>query len=323
MDDLNTKDNTYSDKDRKQVQTTVQEAVFPMISSGQTWYFYCGTPWRDDDLLNYLKSTKDFRHIWLPAQEGGKEDGAPTCPDVKDIRALEGDKRRMGTRAYTCQMLLNPKGAMGQTLKLNWLHTYPADKIDPAWEKVLGVDYASTQYELGEKENDRFSIALEYIIPGGGQSVVKDGYVGNLSQGEAQQKLMQWAEMYNPKLIGIENLGTGRELYSHCVTNTRLPVVPSKLKNKNIGYWVETELAPLCEFGKVLFSTEDTEFLQVFRDEWAGYKCGAKHDDTLASVWHATKMAMPNLENITDVEGFKPAPVKKQIHPSIWLARAE
>jgi hypothetical protein len=321
MDDLNTKDNTYSDKDRKQVQTTVQEAVFPMIVSGQTWYFYSGTPWRDDDLLNYLKSTMDFRHIWLPSQEGGKEDGAPTCPDVKDMKDLEGDKRRMGSRSYTCQMLLNPKGAMGQKLKLNWLHTYPAEKIDPTWEKVMGVDYASTQYELGEKEQDRFSLTLEYLIPGGGV-VVYDGFVGHLSQGEAEHKVMQWAEMYNPKLIGVENLGTGRELYSHLIRNTRLPIVPSKLKNKNIGYWVETELAPLCEFGRVLFSSADTEFLNQFREEWAAFP---GHDDTLASTWHATKMAMPNLGSITDEEGYKSdAPVKKkQKHPAVWFAQAE
>jgi len=236
------------------------------------------------------------------------------------MKDLEGDKRRMGSRSYTCQMLLNPKGAMGQRLKLNWLHTYPAEKIDPSWEKVLGVDYASTQYELGEKEQDRFSITLEYIIPGGGQSVVYDGYVGHLSQGEAEHKVMQWAEMYNPKLIGVENLGTGRELYSSLIRNTRLPIVPSKLKNKNIGYWIETELAPLCEFGRVLFSSADTEFLNQFREEWASFP---GHDDTLASTWHATKMAMPNLENITDHDGFTPAPKKKAKHPAVWFAQAE
>jgi hypothetical protein len=322
LDDLNTKDNTYSDKDRKQVQTTVQEAVFPMIVPDLTWYFYCGTPWRDDDLLNYLKATKDFRHVYFPAQEDGREDGKPMWPEKWSARALEGELRRMGSRGYICQMLLNTKAAMGQILKLNWLHTYPADKIDPTWEKVMGVDYASTQYELGEKEKDRFSLTLEYLIPGGG-TVVYDGFVDNLSQGEAEQKVMQWAEMYSPKLIGVENLGTGRELYSHLIRSTRLPVVPSGLKNKNIGYWIETELAPLCQFGRVLFSSADTEFLSQFREEWVGYKSGAKHDDTLASTWHATKMAMPNLENITNVGDFNPVPKKKLKHPAVWLAQAE
>jgi hypothetical protein len=319
MDDLNTKENTYSPLDRKKVQSTVQESIFPMIVP-ETWDLYSGTPWMDDDLIAYLKSTRDFRHVYLPAQENGQEGGVPTWPEKFPMEVLQSWKRRMGSRAYACQMLLNTKAAMGQVLLLKWLKFYPSTKIERTWRKVLGVDYASTQYELGEKEKDRFAIALEYEIPGGG-AVLADGFVGNLSQGEAEQKVMQWAEMCSPHEIGVENIGSGRELYSSLIRSTRLPVRPSKLKNKNIGYWVETELAPLCEFGRLMISDEPTEFLQAFQNEWAGYP--NEHDDTLAAVWHATKMAMPNLENITAGDYVVNDRKKKNVHPAVWFAKAE
>jgi hypothetical protein len=321
MDDIDSETNTYSDKERAQTRKFLTDTAFPMIIPRKTWYFYNGTPWRDDDSMAYLEATGAFVVDSFPAQEGGLETGEPTWSELFDAKELELCRRRMGSLGYARMMLLDIKAVMGQVLKVNWLHTYPYDKIDRSWEKVLGVDYASTQYELGEKEKDRFALCLEHLIPGGG-TVVGDGFVGNLSQGEAEYKLMQWAEMYNPSRIGVEDLGTGREFYTHLIRNTRLPVVPSKVQNKSKGVRFEKELAPLFEFSRIMLSSADTDFLKAFRDEWISYPNG-KHDDTLDAVWHATKMAMPNLENITNVGDFNPVPKKKQKHPAVWFAQAE
>jgi hypothetical protein len=321
MDDIDTETNTYSDKERAQTRKFITDTAFPMIVPKKTWYFYNGTPWRDDDTIAYLKSTGAFVHDFCPAQEDGKETGAPTWPEMFDEKELELCRKRMGSLGYARMMLLDIKAAMGQVLQVKWLHTYPYDKIDPLWPKVFGVDYASTQYETGEKEQDHFALCVECLIPGGG-AIVIDGFVGNLSQGEAEYKLMQWFEMYSPTRIGVEDLGAGREFYSHLIRNPRLPVVPSKVGNKSKGVRFEKELAPLFEFNKIMLSSQDNEFLKAFRDEWISYPNG-KHDDTLDAVWHATKQAIPNLENITDVEGFTPAPKKKQKHPAVWFAQAE
>lgn len=321
MDDIDTETNTYSDKERAQTRKFLTDTAFPMIIPKKTWYFYNGTPWRDDDSMAYLEATGAFIVDSFPAQEDGKETGNPTWPEMFDARELELCRKRMGSLGYARMMLLDIKAIMGQVLKVNWLHTYPYDKIDPMWPKVFGVDYASTQYEIGEKEKDRFSIGVECMIPGGG-AIVIDGFVGNVSQGEAELKLMQWAGMYKPIRIGVEDLGAGREFYSRLIRNPNLPVVPSKVGNKSKGVRFEKELAPLFEFNKIMLSSQDNEFLKEFRDEWVSYPNG-KHDDTLDSVWHATKQALPNLENITNVEGFMPIPKKKIKHPSVWLAQAE
>ncbi len=323
IDDINTEKNTYSDRERAQVIKTLQDTILPMAVPNKTWLDVVGTPWRADDSLAWLKSTGAFDCLWLPAQEDGLETGAPTWPEVFDEKALAFQKQILMEIGYARQMLLNLNAAMGQTLKLEWLHTFPHQEVNPSWERIMGVDYASTDFARGTKSKDDFVIALGYLIPGGGV-IITDGYADQLSQGEAEIKLVQWADNFQPRLIGIEDVTESRQFYQSMVRNTRLPVWPSPVHNRNKGDRFEKDLGPIFQFGRMKLSDELNPFLKKFKDQWIAFPRNSTHDDTLDGVWHLSQAAQQcgALKTVTSDYTKKPPPKKKKESIYELLARA-
>jgi hypothetical protein len=56
--------------------------------------------------------------------------------------------------------------------------------------------------------------------------VLVDGFRDRVSQGEAEQKLKALASVYNPVLVGVENIGKGEEFYGLMLRTSSLPLIP-------------------------------------------------------------------------------------------------
>jgi hypothetical protein len=197
--------------------------------------------------------------------------------------------------------MLDLEATKGQILLKDWIHYYPADKIDPSWPVYFGIDYASVQDRLKHKDRDYFVLAIMRAIPFGGLILV-DGYRGHLTKCEALNTVTGYAAQY-PTLqkVGVESIGKGEEFYndlllSNDVNGKPLPLMEIKHGRRSKGERFEEWLAPRFQMSRIWVCATPTPFLMEFENEWLMYPNG-EHDDCLDGVYmcaFAGEGAMPS-----------------------------
>ena len=302
LDDIDTEENTTSDRERQGIRDILTGTVFSRISPATTWTWMIGTPWNEQDSIHYVLSTGQFEHARTPILT----DGLPTWPEKFPAEAIDAARDIMGPVKFARGMLLDLEAAKGHTLKEDWLGPYPSDQIDEKLPVFMGVDYASTADALKHKERDFFAIAIMRLTPRG-ELVLVDGFRGQISQAEAEQKLMSVVIMY-PTLqqIGVETIGKGEEYYELMMrAKVFLPLMPipsHKGEARTKGGRFETVLAKLFQRGSLKVSNSPNPFVRSFRDEWLSWDgTQSSHDDTLDAVYMAVRaaeghIALPTLQ---------------------------
>jgi hypothetical protein len=297
VDDINDESNTYSSKMSEGVIKILTGTIFP-TKAPDAWEIFIGTPWTQNDVLAYVKSIGDYvcskTPIFAP-------DGASTWPERFPVDTIEKKRRESGTIQFARMYLLDLTAAVGVFLKAEWLHAYPNEKIQSSWPRYFGVDYASAGDKIKDTGRDNFTVAIGCALPGGGVVLI-DGFVGRLSQGEAELKLKALAMMYNPALIGIEAIGKGEEFHSLMLRTSNLPIMPYP-SSKSKGIKFEVQMAPLFESSRAWVSDVETPFMKAFRDEWVGWP-NADHDDTLDAVYYMCRTTAANLMPEPDSDNF-------------------
>lgn len=105
------------------------------------------TRWHEDDIAGRLMAAPEFkfwRHIDLPAFAGpndalGRPEGAALWPEKFDEVALEGQRARIGTRAFTAlyqQQPAPPEGAAIQRTWWRWYDDHDCPKTE-AFEQII------------------------------------------------------------------------------------------------------------------------------------------------------------------------------------------
>ncbi|MGH2582278.1 MAG: hypothetical protein ACRDFQ_05220 [Anaerolineales bacterium] len=242
-----------------------------------------GTPWRDDDALARLAATRRFRSVSTPIWRRGK----PTWGARFPKRRIEELRELVGEAEFARMYLLDPKAAQGVHLKAEWLNEFPLENVQPHWPVVMGVDYASTGDVLKSSRRDYFAVAVGRAIPGGGGIVLVDGLRARLSQGEAEEQLVELAGRY-PTLaaIGVEAVGKGEE-YFHLMQRSYLQLPLEKMQPGGMkkGQRIEGGMGLMFQRRHAWIANVQTPFLRAFRDEWLAWPRGS-HDDTLdAAAW--------------------------------------
>lgn len=319
-DDIHDEKNTQSDRQLASVKKFYTDTLNQVFMEGciEVWDF---TPWLDNDLYAYLKTTGAYKTVKTPllvpvnkddprAEQWPEDPLIPLSgkyyyrywPEAWPWERISKKYRQSGATGFARMYLLDLAATKGLNLKKEWLHYYPAKDINPSWPVFMGVDYASTPDKLRHKDRDYFALALARAIPGGG-IVVFDGLRQHLSKGEALETMAAYANMYpNYIMIGVESIGKGEEFYNDLVFMNdvhgrvlKLMSIPhhEKSKGKRFIEW----LAPRCQMARIWFSDVENEFLRHFHDEWLGWQSGAKHDDVLDAVYMCALAA----------EGFLPS----------------
>jgi predicted phage terminase large subunit-like protein len=189
--------------------------------------------------------------------------------------------------------LLDLNAAKGTALKEEWLHKYPSLQIGMNWPVVIGVDYASAVDKLKDRERDYFTIAVVKEVPGGG-GVLVDGYRGRLLQGEAEEKLKSFVQMYqSTRLVSMEAIGKGEEFVNLLVRTAAFPIHRVTSHRGTKGQRYEKVMVPLFRNGNMWITDQACDFITHFIDEWLTYP-NQRHDDSLDAVYMAI-MAMTNL----------------------------
>jgi len=290
LDDIHDENNTSSARELEKVRKIVLGTILP-TATADTLIVVIGTPWTENDMLAYLKSTGYFISVKTPV----KTDGELAWPERFTEKEVSKQRRIIGDVEFARMYLLDLESTKGVHLKREWLHDYPAHKIDPGWPVMIGVDYASTADAHSGSNRDYFAAAVGRVLPGSSGVVVVDGIRAKLSQGEAEMSVKQLAERYpTTQIIGIEAVGKGEEFYNLLLRSSRLPVIPMHTGKKSKGVRFEKGMAPLFQFGRVFISEIDNDFLHAFREEWVKWP-GAEHDDTLDAVYWMLYAGAPHL----------------------------
>ncbi len=307
VDDIHDEENTSSDRQMNRVKKFYTDTLGPCIME-DAWEIWNFTPWLDNDLYAYLKSTGAYKSIKTPLLEkvDEKDPRRDKWPEDERIpmsgqfyyrywpEAWSWDRitkkyLQSGAIGFARMYMLDLEATKGINLKQEWLHKYPANEIDPSWPVFFGIDYASTVDKLKNRDRDYFAMAIARAIPGGG-IVIIDGIRRHMSRGEAIQTVLAYMGMY-PSLqqIGVEAIGTGKEFYNDLLLANDIggrvpPLMQITHGRKGKGERFENWLAPRCQAARIRFSNIENEFLRNFYDEWLSWPNG-KHDDCIDSVF--------------------------------------
>lgn len=318
FDDFHDAENTRSAREMRNIVEIIESNLTPTWNRPEGHPVLAGacTLWDEKDGYHALMRTGLFEHVMTPifsvdrdgdveyegiAHHGEKIKLAwPEAFPMDRIMGIEAQDPLHFPMNYLCDLT----SAKGVALKKEWLHEFPIEKIDPSWPVYFGIDFASTEDKLRDKNRDYFALAIGRVIPGGGVALV-GGFREKLSTGEAITKVKALAAMYPTlQVVGVEKWGKGEEFKTQLLYTTNLPVLPLPLEGSAVrskGKRYQDELAPMFMMSRAWIADVKDDFLLAFQDEWIGWDGGKSktgHDDTLDAVyWMCVSAAghlMPN-----------------------------
>jgi hypothetical protein len=311
FDDFHDEQNTRSAREMRNIVDTIEKNIIPTWTRPEGHPTLAGacTFWDDNDGYHSLLKTGLFKHIRTPIftldlnsdviYPGITYNGQRiklTWPEAFPLEKVV-EIERQNPVWFPVMYLCDLNALHGTVLKKEWLHEYPVDQIGESWPVYFGVDFASTEDKLKEKEHDYFAIAIGKAIPGGGMVLI-DGFRAKISTGECIAHLKAFAMKY-PTLVtaGVEKWGKGETFKDMLLYTTNLPILPcpfegSAVKSKGQRFQGEGGLAPMFVDGRLwIASGEQGDFIKDFKEEWIAWDGDASrtgHDDCLdAVVWMA------------------------------------
>ncbi|MBT3239381.1 MAG: hypothetical protein HON98_02635 [Chloroflexi bacterium] len=313
LDDIHDEQNTRSARELALVEKIVTGTILPTCTP-DTQQVIIGTPWVENDVLGYLKSTGEYLSVKTPILREEDAIKIPVWPDRFGLEEIERQRKLAGEVEFSRMYLLDLKAVSGVFLRREWLQKFPVEKIDPQWPVVMGVDYASAADGLVAGKRDYFAVAIGRALPGGAGMVLTDGFRGRVSQGEAEEILKKLAGIYpSIQIIGVEAVGKGEEFFHLMLRRSRLPIRAVQPGGKSKGIRFERGMAPLFEFGRVWLSDLETPFIRAFEEEWVKWPQG-EHDDCLDAVYWMLYVGVPHL-----LGGNRERKNTKKVNPFIGL----
>lgn len=308
LDDIHDENNTRSEREMDGVKSSLTANLLPTMSrpGEKPFIAVAYTPWKANDAYAFLKNTGLLQQVRTPVVR----DGVYTWPDAFGEEVVEKWRRALGSLEFARMYLCDLTAAQGVTLKREWLHYYPQERINPSWPVFFGVDFASTTDKLKNGKTDYFCLAVVRVIPMGGVVLI-DGIRDKLPTGEAFERVKAMAAMYpGLRTIAVEKWGKGEEFFNLLRGSTSLPVIPMPIKGtaaKSKGQRFEKEMAPMFEYSRVWLSDADNAFVRAFVGEWVGWPNG-EHDDTLDAVYWACMASAGHLmpeQEMADLPGLE------------------
>lgn len=306
VDDIHDITNTESVKELRKTVTTVTSTILP-TKTEETWTVFIGTPWIKKDVLDSMKRTGEYSSVRTPVYDlaEGEEEGPEyhyednrrvrlTWPEVFDLDLIERKRKEVsieGPFEFDRMYKLDIEKTAGIALKRDWLHEFPAEKVNPTWPVIISVDYATVLAEAAHKGSDRdwFALSIFRFIPYLNALVLMGGVREQLTQGEAElrvkavglgQSYLQW--------VAIETVGKGEEFYSLLYRTSRLPVIGVHTGKRSKVARHEKETAPLFMTNRIFITDTPDDYVLQFIREWIGFPLLGT-DDTLDSVWVGAK----------------------------------
>lgn len=307
IDDINDENNTSSKKELRSVLKILQDTILPTEVPG-TWRIFVGTPWVEDDVLNYVKATGEYDFMDTPVYEVTDADPNGrdvielwgqvvrlTWPAVINAEYLRRKRNEIGEIGFSRMYLLDLKRREKALFKYQ---LYPSEAVRYSWPLVGGVDYAGVgnAYTNITNKNDYFALCYLAKLPGGG-AVVIDGVLERCTQAEAEGYILRAQEIYPNWLhTVVESDGRGEELIQVLRRHPSLRIVPHHTRGRAKQDRFMMGISPWLENGMVRISDAETPFLQELRRELDTYPF-CEYDDALDALYYAMA-GMPDVLRI-------------------------
>jgi hypothetical protein len=319
FDDFHDDQNTRSTREMKNIVDTIEKNIVPTWTrpgKGHPVLAGACTFWDEGDGYHSLLRTGLFKHTRVPIFElddtsniiypGIAHHGARirlAWPEAYPLEKIVEIERRDPVW-FPVMYLCNLEALKGTVLKKEWLRRYKGE-IDPSWPTYFGVDFASSDDKVGERDRDYFTLAVGAGLPQGG-IVIIDGLRGKFPSADSMGHLKAFASKY-PTLvtIGLEKWGKGETFKDMLLYNTTLPIVPcpfagTPVKSKGQRYQAEGGLAPMFVDGRIWIADQPQggDFVPEFEKEWIswdGRRTKTGHDDCLDAVYWMAYIAQSHL----------------------------
>ena len=326
-DDLHDEGNTRSAREMQEIVDIIEKNIVPTWTrpDSRPILGVACTLWSTKDGYHALLRTGMFKHIktpiyvreeypflqvgdkvvephWIKRYKVEDVDGQRVIPLWEKyggdaIRQLKKTNPVYFGLMYLCDL----SSAQGKVLKAEWLHEFPVEKLNPTYPVYFGIDFASTEDALKDKDRDYFALAVLMGLPWGG-SVIIDGFREHLGFYEAIDRVKLFATRY-PTLVtvGVEKWGSGEKFKEALLYNSDLPIVSYPFEGAPVrskGQRYQNELAPMFVDGRLWVPDIKKTFHDRFKEEWItwdGGKTLTGHDDCLDAVYVACGVAQGHL----------------------------
>jgi phage terminase large subunit-like protein len=297
------------------------------------------TLWNEKDAYHSLLNTGLFKRVQTPIYVDadnpeirvGEEKVRPEWTGKYPVEELEGKKiisiwwpafnsdtirvvKRSSPVYFPAMYLCDLSAMKGKVLRREWLHEFPNEKINQTWPIYFGIDFASTEDKLKNRNRDYFALSVWAAIPGGG-AILLDGIHEHLGSQEAVDRTRGLATLYpSLQIVGVEKWGKGEVFKDQLLFSTNLPIVPypqagTPVRSK--GQRFQEGLAPLFTTGRAWISDVHSPFIEDFIQEWVswdGSKTSTGYEDCLDAVYWGAMAAQGHLMAHTDQEDLKQEP---------------
>lgn len=326
-DDLHDEGNTRSAREMQEIVDIIEKNIIPTWTrpdSRPVLGVAC-TLWNPRDGYHALLRTGLFKHIKTPIYvladnpviQVGDQMVKPSWIDKHPVRDLDGVKiiplwmkydvdsikqfKKQNPVYFGLMYMCDLQSVQGRVLKEEWLHEFPIEKILKTYPVYFGIDFATTEDKLKDKERDYFALAVLAALPWGG-SVLIDGFREHLGFFEAVERVKLFATQY-PTLVtvGVEKWGSGEKFAQALLYNSQLNIVQYPFEGSVVrskGQRYQMELAPMFVDGRLWISDVKRQFHEFFKQEWIswdGGKTATGHDDCLDALYVACGVAQAHL----------------------------
>ena len=295
-DDLHDRESKSSDTICKQVVDFVKDTFLPRHMESAHCVIV-QTRWNPADIVGYLDSVsiRGERMYEVKVHKALLDNGDSYWPAQWPLERIERRRSEIGEIDFQLVYLANAHASKGNILKSDYLIPFPAVHIRTNYDCYVGVDFAVTQESMvGTRHREGDNFAMARLVDCKPVLVVEDGFVGRISQGEAEDSLIRFCCEWMPKRVLLETNAAGELFYQQLLrrmreTGLNIPLLGRKAtKDKAVRI---NEMLPDFQYGRIKVSDANTRFMNAFRNEWISFGSKGVHDDTLDAVYWSWRAA--------------------------------
>ena len=272
---------------RKRLKNWYQGTAYTRLMPNAAIVFI-STRWHTDDLVGYLLKHEQeeesehyipWVHLNLPAIAESEDDiikrevGEALWPEMYPVEVLNEIKSVVETREWNSQYQQRPVGEEGGLIKYDWLKYYE-DKPKEIKRVVQSWD---TAYSPKDSNDPTVCITFGETK---NKYYILDVFRKFLDYPNLKREFIDQYNKRKPKIILVENKGSGQSLIQDIRAETRIPIKAMlPIKDKYTRFSVSTGIV---EAGK-LYLPNHAKWLTDFVNEIISFPL-ARHDDCVDAL---------------------------------------
>lgn len=294
LDDIHDRKSKHSDDICREAVEFVKDTALPRVTK-RGYLSIRQTRWNPKDVVDWASQLKRadgsaiFAVFYTPAI---LENGESYWPEEHSLASINDVKETIGDIEFELVYQGNATILQGFLLKPEKLIYLNHTLLLREWPRYMGVDWAIKAAQMvGKKNKDPDEFAVAWMVDTGIGLCLEDGYSKRMSQSEAEDMLIYYLQLINPRSAYFEVTGGGEPFFQAlwrrlAERGLTFPLVTYNPK-VNLIERVTLEMEPDFARGYIKVSDADTPFLTKFKAQYTTFGRRSAHDDTLSAAYSA------------------------------------